>query len=354
MILCVAEMKRIILTILLFFISLSGFAASLITPVEFEQIWLQNNQRNLFKRYYYYNEQLQVESKSLYHLGLDAAPDKTILTSVGEKDALISRMNIYYQSPKYLFLIDWFSAIPQPQDTEGFVYGDFIVGRSWQFPEKQSYLTLGLRQKATPRTVIVNSEIVFDGGSDATALEYSLFFHFNYHGYDFGSYYSEDNELEAIAFNIPLLKTDEDTLTSRVYYYRDVLEINLSERYEVALDYEMQWAEHQIMSGVVFAVVPDLDKNEFSNLYANYQSPSYSGLRWLGGLYYYRDIENAENLPGGKLGLMWESEGVESFKFTISVQQNALGDINALIVRDEPILSFTISASADNLFATRW
>lgn len=347
-------MKRTILTILLYLMSLSGFAASVITPVEFEQIWLLNNQRNLFQRYYYYNEQVQVESKSLYLLGLDAAPDKTILTSVGEKDALISRMNIYYQSPKYLFLIDWFSAIPQPQDTEGFVYGDFIVGRTWQFPEKQSYLTLGLRQKATPRTVIVNSEIVFDGGSDATAVEYSLFFHFNYHGYDFGSYYSEDNELEATAFNMPLFKSDEYSLTSTIYYYRDVPEINLSERYEVALDYEMLWAEHEIMSGVVFAVVPGRDKNQFSNLFVNYQSPSHSGFRWLGGLYYYRDIENEENLPGGKLGFMWESPGAEKYTFTISVQQNALGDFNALIVRDEPIFSFTLSASAENLFATHW
>ena len=65
-----------------------------IDPVSFEQIWFQNNQRNVFKRYHYYNEQVNAGSDNLYLLGFDAAPDKQIKTSAGVKDALMNSLSL--------------------------------------------------------------------------------------------------------------------------------------------------------------------------------------------------------------------------------------------------------------------
>ena len=342
-------MKKITLTILLFIISLPCFTETTIDPIGFEQIWLQNNQRNLYKRYYYYNEQVRVDSGDFFLIGIDAAPNKTITTSDGDKEALITRLNAYYQTPNYLFLIDWFSAIPQPQTTEGFTYGDLVIGHTWRNQDNSYYLTLGLRQKSTPRTATVNSETVFNAVTDATNEEYSAFFHFNYHGFDLGTYYSEDNELESTAFYMPISKSDNYSLSATLSYYGDIPESLLSERYEVSFDNVFTKADHDIRSGIIAAMVPDLDKVDISNIYINYTSPSKFNISLVGGLYYYRDIENKENLPGAKLGLTWRPDTPENIQLSFSVQQNAFGDINAIIIRDEPIFTFTLSSGINAL-----
>lgn len=336
-----------IVTALLLLISLQCAADTIIDPVSFEQIWLQNNQRNIIKRYHYYNEQVQRTSKSLYLIGIDAAPDRTIKTSDGNQEALISRMNIHYQSQTYLFLIDWFSAIPQPQTTEGFTYGDLIAARTWHFQASSSYLTLGLRQVSTPRSIVVNSEVVFNAVNDATEETYSAFVHYNYHGYDFGTYYSEDSKLDAVSFYIPISKSDKQILSSTIYYYGENIDADLSERYEISLDHTLLHNNHSFRSGVIAAFLQNTDTYYVSNVFTNYTSPAYSGIKILAGAYY-SDIENEERLGGGKIGLVWRPEDMENFQMSFSVQKNAIGDFNALIIRDEPVLSFTLSSAFDN------
>lgn len=336
-------MNKIILTTLLLLIPVTGFSKTTIDPIDFEHIWFQDNQRNLYKRYYYYNEQVQLSSESVYVIGCDVAPDKKIKTSEGVKDALISRLYFHLQSQKYLFLVDWFNAIPQPQETEGYTYGDLLLGKTWRYQDGSSYLTLGLRRKSTPRSVVVNSETVFNATSDATEEEYSVFFHFNYHGYDLGTYYSEDRELESAAFYMPISKSDNHSLSSTMYYYRVIPNINLSERYELSLDHTFNKAEHSMRSGIIVSLLPDLNKVDISNVFTNYVSPALSNIKFIGGLYYYFDIENDENLPGAKLGIVWQPDILKKKQISFSVQQNAIGDFNALVIRDELIFTLTIS-----------
>jgi len=342
-------MNSILLAILLFLVPLTGYANSIIDPVDFEQLWLQNNQRNLYKRYQYYNEQVQRSNDSLYLLGVDAAPDKRIKTSDGVKDALISRLYIHYQSQEFVFLLDWFSAIPQPQTTEGFTYGDLVIGKTWRYQDRDSYLTLGLRQKSTPRSVIVNSETVFNAVSDATEEEYSVYFHFNYHGYDLGTYYSENNKLESAAIHIPVAGSGDHSLSSTVYYYSANPDLGISKHFELSLDHAVNDAAYKLRSGAIVGIYPDLNKVDIVNLFASYMAPVFSGVRFIGGLYYYFDVENEESLPGAKLGIAWSLQSPDNIRIGLSAQQNAVGDYNALIIRDEPILSFTLSAGFDVL-----
>jgi len=340
-------MNKPALTILSFLFALPCFAGTVLDPVSFEQIWLQNNQRNVFKRYHYYNEQVQGGLKSLYLIGIDAAPDKTIKTSAGDKEALISRMNFHYQSQKYLFLIDWFSAIPQPQDTEGFTYGDLIVGRTWHYPSSNSYLTLGLRQISTPRSIVVNSERVFNATNDASEERYSIFFHYNYHGYDLGTYYSEDNQLDAVDFYIPISRSPNQSISSTIYYYSSNPEADLSSRYEISLDHTLIHKEHSFRSGAIATYLQDTDASYVSNVFTNYTSPAFYGIKIVAGAYY-SDIENEQRLTGAKLGLIWNVSEKENIQLTFSVQKNAVGDFNALVIRDEPILTFTLSTELYN------
>lgn len=340
-------MNRIVLASLLFLLPATGFSTTTIDPIDFEQFWLQNNQRNLYKRYQYYNEQAQQDHENLYLLGLDAAPDKRIKTSEGVKDALLSRLFILYQSQEYLLLIDWFSAIPQPQTTEGFTYGDLVLGKTWRYPERNSYLTLGLRQKSTPRSIMVNSETVFNAVSDATKEEYSVYFHVNYHGYDLGTYYSETSKLESAAFHIPISKSDERSLTSTVYYYRAIPDLGISKHFELSLDHSFNNAAYGLRSGMIIGLFPDLNKADIINLFTNYVSPFFSAFRFTGGLFYYFDMDNGESLPGAKLGIAWHPESPENTSIGLSIQQNAIGDFNSLVIRNEPILSFTLSAGFD-------
>lgn len=339
--------KSLFLTLLLI-MSLAGHAKSIISPADFEQFWFHNNQRNLFKRYYYYNDQIEHGLDSLYLIGADAAPDVKIRTSEGVKDALMGRLNIHYQSRKYLFLIDWFSVIPQPQETEGFTYGDLILGHTWQFKSNNSYFTLGLRQKSIPRTVMLNSETVFEVTSDATKEDYSGFFHFNYHGFDLGTYYSENNQLEAVAFHMPITATGSHTLSSTIAYYGEIPDINLNTRYEVSLDHIFEQSEHNLRSGMTCSLLPGSNEYGVSNIYSNYTSPSLYDISLIAGLYFYRDIENDENFPGARVGLVWQTGSQENnIRISFAVQQNAVGDIYALIIPDEPIMVFTLSSGLE-------
>jgi len=282
-------------------------------------------------------------------LGLDAAPDKRIKTSDGIKDALLSRLYIHYQSLEYVFVIDWFSAIPQPQTTEGFTYGDLVLGKTWRYEDRNSYLTLGLRQKSIPRTIVVGFETVFNAVNDATEEEYSVFLHFNYHGYDLGSYFSDSSKLESAAFHIPISKSDNRSLTSSVSYYGAVPDIGISKHFEFAIDHAFNNDIYTLRSGMIMGVFPDLNKTDIINLYANYVSPDFSGIRILAGAFYYFDVESAERLPGAKLGFEWHQDELNRLRIGVSVQQNAIGDFNSLVVRDEPILTFTLSAGLDPL-----
>ena len=342
-------MVRTFITGLLLLVSLSGFCETPIDPISFEHIWLQNNQRNLFTRYREYNDQVQATSEGVYLLGFDAAPDKKILTSEGEKNALISRMNIHYQDKKYLLLIDWFSAIPQPQETEGFTYGDLILGYTFRRDASDSYLTLGLRQKSTPRSVVVNSQVVFNATSDATREDYSVFVHAHYHDYDVGTYFSKNNELDAMSFDIPIAKNDRHSLTSTVSYFNENPDANLYKRYELSIENTSRLGEQIVRAGAVAASVPDLNKNNISNVFAEYTSSGLLRLKFIGGLYYYNDIENNDRLNGGKIGLLWKPEQ-EAFQLGFSLQRNAIGDFNALIVRNEPVFSFKLTTWGDGIF----
>lgn len=325
---------------------LPGIADNIVDPVSFEQIWLQNNQRNIFRRYHYYNEQVQRENMNLYLIGVDAAPDRTISTSEGDREALISRLNIHYQSPQYLFLIDWLSAIPQPQTTEGFTYGDLIAARTWQFENDNAYLTFGVRQVSTPRSIVVDSERVFNAVDDATEETYSIFIHYNYHGYNLGTYYTEDRQIDALDFHIPLLMSDTQTISSTVYYYEARNEANLSERYEISLDYAALIGVHDIRSGIVATYLEDSDTFYVSNIFIHYTFPVSASFNVITGAYY-SDIENEQTLPGGKLGLTWKPDDIDDIQLSFSIQKNAIGDFNALIIRDEPVFSFTLSSIID-------
>ena len=258
--------------------------------------------------------------------------------------------DIHYQGQSFLFLVDWFSAIPQPQETEGFSYGDLVLAHTWRYVDADSYLTLGLRQKSTPRSIEINSETVFNATSDATEEEYSLFFHFNYHGYDFGSFYSEDNELEAASFYMPLADIDKHLFSSTISYFKESPDAELEKRYEVSLEHEYAWSQYQLRSGLVGAFLPDVSEQDIGNVFVDLILSELSGMRFVAGLYYYKDIENNESLPGAKLGIGWSHGGSEDIQFNISIQQNALGDFHALVIRDEPVLSFTITGWLDELF----
>lgn len=339
-------MKQAFCFTLFFLMAIHCRASTIIDPDGFEQIWQLNNQRNIFKRYQFYNEQVQRKQQSLYLISLDAAPDRIIATSDGEHDALISRMNIHYQSPQYLFLIDWFSAIPQPQTTEGFTYGDLIMARTWQYRDNDSYLSFGLRQVSTPRSIVVNSQRVFNAIDDASKESYSIFLHYNYQGYNLGTYYSKDKQLEAIDFSIPLSKTNTQSFSTTLSYYDASPLAMLSERYEISLDHSFLINEHSFHSGVITSLLKGGGTVYVSNVFTNYNSPSYSGIKLIAGAYY-ANIEKEDKLPGAKLGLMWRGIGLEDLQMSFTIRKNAIGDFNALIIRDENIFTFTLSSVID-------
>jgi len=340
-----------IFVITLALVAVPVYADKAIDPISFERIWLQNNQRNLIQRFRHYNNVVQKSGDSLYLLGIDAAPDRQIKTSDGIKDALISRMHVHYQSNNHLLLIDWLSAIPQPQEYEGFTYGDLILGKTWHNMVGMDYLTLGLRHSSTPRSTVVDSETVFNYVESASQSHYGLFVHAGLGDYQLGTFVSENEPIQTLILNLPTLKLGHHSLQPELRFSSENTRIGLEERYELGVEHRFEGKAHRVKTGVTLTSVPDLDETLISNAFASFVWRMTPTLSLIGGGYYYNDIEESEGLKGAKIGLAWSLEDKEeAMRIQVNIQKNAFGDFSALIIRDEPILVFTLSSRLEGIF----
>ncbi len=319
-----------------------AWAQPVLSPEDFERIWLLNNQRNLIKRYQQHNQLFQQNKTPYMSMDIDAADNKTIRTTAGDSEAILDRMSIYYQDPNYLFLIDWLSLIPQPQTTEGFTYGDTVLGYTWH-KTKNSQLTMGGRLQSTPKTAIINNETVFNLTENATSDDLSGFIHLNYDGWDFGTYYSDENGTQATAFNIPIYKTSTQKMSAGLTYLGGAPDIDIAPRYELSIDHSFLLQQHKIRSSLTVTSLSGENNTDLSNAYLQYTSPTNNSIRYSAGLFYYYDLENNERLPGAKLGVEYILQSQDELSIGFFIRKNAFGDIDAMMVKDEPVISFNLS-----------
>ncbi|MBD3610142.1 MAG: hypothetical protein HUJ30_06300 [Gammaproteobacteria bacterium] len=321
-------------------LALPELANSAISPPDFERIWLLNNHRNLITRYQQKVELFRQNDNPIWTLALDVAENQTINTSDGIKDALLDRMEIHYQDEKYLARIDWLSLIPQPQTTEGFTYGDTVLGYSWH-NNNDLETTVGIRLQSTPRTILSNGEPVFHLIDSASSTNSSGFFHLNYRGWDIGNYYSSDTSTQTNSINIPLLRDKTYYITIVLNYLSD---IRFTPRYEASLEHSYRFQQHIFHSGLTMSRLKNSDQVEISSGKLHYTSNINRGLRYSAGLYYYNDLDNQRSYPGTKLGIEYIIDLQGELSFGLFFRQNAFADIDAMMLQDKPVLSFTMSA----------
>ena len=323
------------------FLPLYGRAATPIGPNEFEQIWLLNNQRNLIARYQQRTEQFRLDRRPLYHLDIDDTSNQTIVTSSGNMDAILDRIGIHYQSTNYLMLVDWLSLIPQPQTTEGFTYGDAVLGRSWQIDDKLGF-TLGLRMQTTPKTTQSGGQTVFNLTDNASHDTLGGFAHINYGDWDFGSYYSRQDTNKANTLKYTILNADTRGLYGTLTNLHGDPGRNIASRNELAVNLREKLSLHELRGNITFVSPGGGRDAKVSNAYLTYQSPDRLGFRFIGGLYHTYLIDTSETLTGAKLGIEYKFEMNGEATFGFYLRKNAFGDIDAMVVKDQPVFSFTI------------
>ena len=329
--------------LLMLSLCLPAHASVVLAPDDFEQIWVLDNQRNLIQRYRQRTELFQLDKKPLYSLDIDATANQTIKTSAGDKTAILDRMGIHYQDPNYLLVIDWLSLIPQPQTTEGFTYGDTVLGYSWE-PSNDLSLTLGGRLQSRPKTTLWGGETVFNLSDNATLDRLGGFVHINYSGWDFGSYYSNADGNQATSLYVPLHESETQHLATALTYLGGAPDLNISSRYELSLDYRSRFSQHQLNGGLTIASLSDNGTTALSNAYLLYQTPAIHSIRYSGGLFHTYNLDSHESLPGAKLGAEYVFQLEGELTMGLFIRQNAFGDINAMVVKNEPVFSFTIYA----------
>ncbi len=324
----------------------SVYAADVIDPNTFESIWQQNNQHNLIKRYHERNETINLDQLSSWYLDIDSAPNKTITTSAGDYDAIFSRMGIHYQSPQWLFLIDWLSVIPQPQTAEGFFYGDSVIAYTWHQTDSPDHLTLGINNRTIPRSTEVGGQTVFNYTSNASQDDISVFFQLNISGINLGTYYSNDNGVDNTSLYLPIFRTDRHTLSSTLIRHPTVTTTSDSHT-QFELDYRFQHRDH-LLQTVAGYQQNDVIENGLNQLYLNYRTKLGHSLYLITGLYYRQDLLLDKTTQGEKLGLeipvgSFDIDG-SNIVFGIYYRRNAYGDFKAMVLEDEPIFSFNMHA----------
>jgi hypothetical protein len=322
---------------------LCAVAATPIGPDEFEQIWLLSNQRNLIARYHQRAEQFRQDERPLFRLDIDAAPNQSILTSDGPMDAILDRIGLHYQSPKYLFLVDWLSLIPQPQTTEGYTYGDAVLGRSWLF-ENKVRLTLGIRMQTSPNTVQSGGQTVFNVTDNASHDTLGGFAHFNYGNWDLGTYYSRRDSNQANSLKYSFAEADTRDLYGTITNLRGFPERNIASRNELALNLRELISQHEVRANLTVASASGDAQVRLSNAYISYLSPEFRGFRFSGGVYHTYLIDSKESLAGAKLGMEYRFVMEGDMTVGAYVRKNAFGDIDAMVLKDKPVYSFTMAA----------
>jgi len=318
----------------------NSHAAGVIGPVEFERIWLLNNQRNLMARYHQRTEIFRRDQQPLWYLDIDYAPRQIIRTSAGDMEAILDRLGFYYQDADYLFLFDWLSLIPQPQTTEGFTYGDTIAARNWQVGEDYR-LTLGVRLQNSPKSIQLGGQTVFNLTDNASSDTLGGFLHLNYGDWDFGSYYSRRDGNQANSLNLSIIDSESRSVSTTLSYLGGAVERGIAARYELSLNHRELISQHELRSGITFAALRRENKSAVSNAYLLYSSPKAYGFRFSGGLFHTRLIEADETLNGAKLGVEYSFGGEEPVNVGYFIRKNAFGDIDAMVVKDEIVHSFT-------------
>lgn len=70
------------------------------------------------------------------------------------------------------------------------------------------------------------------------------------------------------------------------------------------------------------------------------------GFSYTAGLYFTRLIDTGETLRGGKLGVEYKIKLDGDFSMGLYARKNAFGDIDAMVVRNEPVYSFRLQGRA--------
>ena len=328
----------------LFSIPLQSYAA--IGPVEFEQIWWLNNQRNLIARYQQRNELLRRDPRPLYLIDVDSSVNQTIRTSAGEREATLSRLGLHFQNSDYLFMLDWLSLIPQPQTTEGFTYGDLVLARNWQIDERWG-IALGGRMQTRPNTLQVAGQTVFNLTDNASHDSVGGFVQLTYGPWNFGSYYSQHDGNQANAVGVTVLESDARTLAATFSHLGGIPERSLPGRNELALDLRENLYGQDLHAGATASAVNGSGHTGLGNVFLAYRYADGAAWRYSGGLYQTRIAETGERLPGFKLGVEYVFDMGGELSLGFSVRRNAFGEIDAMAVRNENVYAFRLQGRAE-------
>ncbi|MBU1215078.1 MAG: hypothetical protein KKF58_01180 [Gammaproteobacteria bacterium] len=339
-------MVRISLLALLCLFTNSVQAATSVGPVEFEQLWLLNYQRNLAARYQQHSDLMRKDPRPFYLIGLDSSVNQTIRTSAGDRDATLSRMNLHFQNDDYLFMLDWLSLIPQPQSTEGFTYGDMVLARSWQIDDRLG-LTLGGRMQTRPNTTQVVGQTAFNLSDNASHDTVGGFVHLRYGAWNLGSYYSSQDGNQANMLEFTVIDTEARRLSATFSHLTGLAERNIPSRNELGFNLKEDLDGQEMQVGATASSINGSGRTGLGNAFLAYRYAAESGFRYSGGLYHTRIMESDENLRGFKLGLEYVFELQGEASVGIFLRKNAMGDIDAMAIRDENVFSFRLQGRAN-------
>lgn len=321
-------------------------AASPVGPVEFEQLWLLNNQRNLAARYQQHEQLMRKDPRPYYLIGIDSTANQTIRTSAGDRDAILSRMNMHFQNEDYLFMLDWLSLIPQPQTTEGFTYGDLVLARSWRLDEGVG-LTLGGRMQTRPNTTLAGGQTVFNLIDNASHDTVGGFVHLRYGAWDLGSYYSQKDGNQAGTLEYTALDTEARRLSASFSHLTGLSQRNIPSRNELGFDLKEFLPGQVLQVAVTASSINGSGRTGVGNAFLAYRRESGNGFRYSGGLYHTRIMESDESLNGFKLGLEYVFELQGEVSAGIYVRRNAIGDVDAMAIRNENVFSFRLQGRGE-------
>jgi hypothetical protein len=185
---------------------------------------------------------------------------------------------------------------------------------------------------------------VFNLSDNASRDQLGGFAHINYLGWDFGSYYSSQTGNQANSIYFPFIKTGSHQLGGTLTYLAGSSDLSISPRYELSLDDHYRYSQSVIQSGLTMAALSNPSITALSNAYLLYDRSMGDGLKTSAGVFYTYLPDSEESLPGAKLGIKYVMQMQGEFSMAFFVRQNAFGDINALVVKNEPVFSFNISA----------
>jgi hypothetical protein len=201
---CCAAPAAVIALGLVLVLPAGAESLTMLTPQDFERLWLDNNRQNVARRFLEFgNTVARGGVNNLMEFYEDQGPHVLLPTDQGVVEGSISHDLLTLYNDTALLRLDLTSVAARGSTAGGYGswnYGDYLLAYVHRATTYDGYAIFGLRQRYSPQLTQVNQQLVFQNANPDDAVHNGPFLQIGWNGQSFGMYTLELDQLDFLFY----------------------------------------------------------------------------------------------------------------------------------------------------------